>query len=71
MTDIIEQLRKLQDEPRWLTHHEIQEIIDEIERLRSTLREASAASPLDRARADMLVRASRRAPGRDTERQRW
>jgi hypothetical protein len=36
-TDIIATLRELQGKPRCLTHHEIQEIIDEVESLRSTL----------------------------------
>jgi hypothetical protein len=36
-TDIIATLRELQGKPRYLTHHEIQEIIDEVESLRSML----------------------------------
>jgi len=36
-TDIVERLRELQAKPRWLTQHELEEVIDEIERLRAAL----------------------------------
>src|SRR5215469_12598861 len=69
MTDIVERLRKLQDEPRCLTHSELQEIIDELERLRAALQKIAYPEWGEYPSDEMIVKAVLRIARADWSRQ--